>query len=168
MKDHPFIDRLDRIANRTGIPQMAAGNPRRRHMRWLPIIALLLAVAGTASAIIVGAPQYWIAYAVTVFAFFTSLWMPLFGPIKPWQPQTTVDEYDRALRSQAYLATLPVITILAVGALFGLAVAAILLRWDVSHLGLRMMTTAFLLMTIWNAVPTLYASWATRPIGEND
>lgn len=168
MKDHPFIDTLDRVANRTGIPQFAAGRPRRRHMRWLPMIALFLAIGGTITAFVLGAPQYWIAYAVTVFAFLISVWLPIFGPIKPWQPQSIVDEYDRALRSKAYLATLPVITVVAVGALFGLGTIAILRGWNVSDLSIRMMTVAFLLMTIWNAMPTLFASWATRPVDEND
>lgn len=168
MKDHPFLDTLDRAANRTGIPQFAAGNPRRRHMRWLPLGALLLAFGGTVTSIAIGAPQYWIGYAMTMFAFLISVWMPLLGPIKPWQPQSLVDEYDRALRSKAYLATLPVITIVAFGALIGLSTAALLQGWDVSGLSVRMMTAAFLVVTIWNALPTLYASWATRPVGEND
>ncbi|NVL73236.1 hypothetical protein HWN77_27130, partial [Escherichia coli] len=43
-----LFSRLDAAADRTGIPALARTEVRRRHLRWIPILALALAMGGWA------------------------------------------------------------------------------------------------------------------------
>ncbi len=164
----PLTERLDDLANSTGLPKLFAYQPRRRRLRALPIIALLLGTIGIGIGLI-GTSWYWISEALLMAGFLLSVWMPIFGPIKPWASRRErVDEYDETVRSQAYLAALPAILIAGAFGLFALpALAALQHRnpWETIALcGLG----AFYLPLLWNAIPTLHASLRDAPEEEDD
>jgi hypothetical protein len=45
-RQHRFLAWLDQSAMWTGVPAMAAGTQRKRHLRWPPGVALVVASAG--------------------------------------------------------------------------------------------------------------------------
>lgn len=160
MTDKPFLQRLDALANRTGIPQLASGQPRRRPRLWLPIAALAFGTLGIAVVLFgdVALGQMPVIIGMTL-----STWLPLMGPVKPWNWSATVDERDKEVRSAAYIATLPVILAAA-------SILLLLLPWRVA---MRLQSVdafdtvwalsmgvyaAIYLGILWNSIPTLYAS----------
>lgn len=172
-----LLQRLDSLANHTGIPQVyeaaALGTDlRRRPMRWLPILSIALGAIGIGMELF-GVP---LGQVVLACGLLPSSWMPLAGPVKPLGWAKAVDERDIHVRSAAYLATLPVILIVAI-------VLSALLPWrtyvalqganefDVLMTLIRMSSSAVLfLVIVWNSVPTLYASlkWPTDDEDSDD
>ncbi len=159
----PLDQRLDDFVNSTGIPKLVAIQPRRRPMRGLAILCLLLGTAGMIVALW-SAGAYWIGDAVLMLGFFPSVWLPIFGPIKPWaSTRETIDEYDEKVRANAYLTALPAILIVGALALFGLPLFAALQRrnpWET--IALCGMGSIYLIL-LWNAIPTLHASLQAMP-----
>ena len=150
-------ERLDALANRTGIPQVTTGKARRRPMRWLPVLAITAGTTGIVMALS-GNP---FGQSIVTFALLPSIWLPMLGPVKPWGRSKTTDERDEWVRDAAYIATLPWILLAAVALL-------IVIPWRVTvdlgapdhalaaiSLG---MCGAIYLLTLWNSIPTLYAS----------
>lgn len=163
-----FNQRLDAVANATGIPQLTARRPKRRPLRGLAILSLVLGTAGMLVSL-AGPVLMWIGEAVLMIGFAVSGWLVFSGPIKPWlSGEEPVDERDEAVRANAYLAALPAIMLAAIAALVGLPA----LGW-LQHRGMPEMLAlggfaAIYLVLLWNAVPTLTASWNAAPADEDD
>lgn len=157
---------LDAASERTGIPALARGNIRRRHFRWLPIVALTLSSIGMALALVridLSEP----AYGLVMVGFAIAVMLPIFGPLKPWGSAGIVDEFDRAMRTRAMLAGFASVTFAAfIGIWFALGLA-LLGHWSAITLILALRSLASYLMVLYSAVPTLHASWSTDPIGED-
>jgi hypothetical protein len=164
----PLLERLDDIANRTGIPALAKQQPRRRPLRGLAIIALALGTIGMAIALF-GGRLLLIGDGVLVLGFVLSGWLPLMGPIKPWMSFTErVDELDAQIRAKAYLTALPIILFVAVCGLVGLPILAWLEQRPPAEMVVLGGFVAMYLLILWNAVPTLHASWRRQPAEELD
>ena len=164
----PLLERLDAIANRTGIPQLSARHPKRRPLRGLAIVALLLGTAGMIVSLL-GQPLMWVGEAILMAGFALSVWLPIMGPIKPWlSTSEPVDERDEAVRANAYLAALPAILLAAVAALGGLPSLAWLGHRSAPEMVALGGFAAIYLVLLWNAIPTLHASWATAPADEDE
>jgi hypothetical protein len=162
-----LIHGLDQAAERTGIPNLVLGRKvRRRHFRWLPILALLLASAGMALAL-VRTDLSEAGYAVMMAGFAVAMMLPAFGPLKPWGTVGIVDEFDRAMRARAFLAGFASVSAVAVIGIWLLMGFALLGNWSALTLILALRSLSFYLMTLYAAVPTLYASWSTQPIDED-
>ncbi|WP_294334004.1 hypothetical protein [uncultured Sphingomonas sp.] len=159
-----FIATLDELSRRTGIPALAEGRPRRRRMRWLPLLALTLAATGVVIEFLLSGRQFYLGYALVMVGFVGGVMFPLYGPVKPWGTAETVDEWDRDLRRRAFLVTFASMAVAGLILFWGIAAIAALQGWSGADLSLRAMGCAFFLMTLYSAVPTLYASWATRPL----
>lgn len=159
-----FIATLDDLSRRTGIPALAEGRPRRRQLRWTPVIALALATAGIAIEFVSARPQLSLGYALLIIGFLTATFCPLYGPLKPWGTIEPVDEWDRDMRRRAFLVGFASMAVAGLILFWGIAAAAALANWQGSDIALRATGCAFFLMTLYGAVPTLYASWATRPL----
>lgn len=164
-----ILDRLDDSVRWTGLAEVAQARPRRRHLRWLPVVALTTGTAGMLT--VITWPQgyhYFIGHAGVIFGFLIGSWLPLFGPLKPWGTLEAVDEFDRALRRDAFFvgfATISIVAFLGIWLLVGVTVTEGLTRDAL----LRAMTSFGLyLLSLYSAVPTLYASWTTRPIIDDD
>ena len=160
--------RLDDFVNATGLPVLLAFQPRRRPLRGLAIVALLIGTVGFIVALI-GMRWFWAGEAALMFGFLLSVWLPILGPIKPWAgAREQVDEYDEKVRARAYLAALPAILITGSLALFGLPALATLQHrnpWETIALcGLG----SIYLVLLWNAIPTLHASWQGPPADDED
>lgn len=168
MTSKPLTQRLDDIAKLTGIPDLAKRPPRRRPLRGLALIALVLGTAGMAITLL-GGRVLLIGDGILLAGFVLSGWLPLMGPIKPWMSFTErVDELDTQIRAKAYLTALPIILLAAVFGLVGLP----LLGW-LSHRPRAEMVAlggfaAMYLLILWNAVPTLHASWRWQPVEDAD
>jgi hypothetical protein len=159
--------RLDDIANRTGIPALTTRPPRRRPLRALAATSLALGTLGMAVALF--SDHLMIGDGVLLAGFMLSVWLPLKGPIKPWMsPSERVDELDVEIRAKAYLTALPVIMLVAAFGLVGIP----MLAWyqhrpPAETVALGGFGAMYLLM-LWNAVPTLYASWQMASVGDED
>ena len=162
-----FAARMDDLAELTGIPQLtgklAQDQQRRRLLRWPSMVALMLATIGFGLTIIMpdriflGTTLLWIGEGIALF-------LTWFGPVKPWGATRGVDERDRALRRDAYFATMTSATGVAVLGLIGMAGLALLAGWNRWILIVEMGMLAFYLLLLCLIVPTLYVSWTTVPI----
>ncbi len=161
-----LVHGLDAAAERTGIPALARRQIRRRHFRWLPIVALTLASAGMALAL--ARPDLSEAgYSMIMGGFTIAVMLPILGPLKPWGSPGIVDEFDRTMRTRAFLAAFASATAAALLGIWLLVGLALLGNWPALTLILALRSLAFYLMVLYAAVPTLHASWSTRPIDDD-
>jgi hypothetical protein len=159
----PLTERLDDFANLTGIPALASRPPRRRPLRGLAMIALALGTLGLAIALF-GGRVLLIGDGILTIGFMLSVWLPLKGPIKPWMSFTErVDELDADIRAKAYLTALPIILLVAIFGLAGLPILAWLQHRPPAEMVALGGFAAMYLIILWNAVPTLHASWREPP-----
>jgi len=162
-----LLQGLDAAAERTGVPGLVTRIPRRRHLRWLPVVALSLASAGLGLGLIRADLLSW-GYALLLAGFALSVILPLLGPVKPWGGPGMVDEFDRAVRSRAFLVTFAGISLAAVLGIWLIVGLSLLGAWPKEILIGEISVLSLYLMTLYSAMPTLYSSWTTRPIGEDD
>ncbi len=168
MTDKTLFQRLDDIANLTGIPSRTIRPPRRRPMRGLAMIALALGTIGVAITLF-GGRILLVGDGILLAGFILSSWLPLMGPIKPWMSFTErVDELDTEIRAKAYLTALPIILLAAVCGLVGLPVLAWLQHRPPAEMVALGGFAAMYLLILWNAIPTLHASWRRQPAEEAD
>ena len=162
-----FFARLDAAAERTGVPAIARGQARRRHLRWMPIVALALASAGMLTGLIrielVNA-----GYALIMMGFAIAIPLPIFGPLKPWGSPERVDEFDRALRGRAMLAGFAAVSMAAFAGIWLVIGLALIGDWSRFAILDQLRSLGFYLITLHSAVPTLHASWATQPVAGDD
>jgi len=164
----PLTERLDDIAYLAGIPALTARPRPRRPLRGLAIIALVLGTIGMAIALF-GGRVLLIGDGVLVLGFILSGWLPLMGPIKPWMSFTErVDELDAQIRAKAYLTALPIILLVAVCGLVGLPVLAWVQHRPPAEMVALGGFAAMYLLILWNAVPTLRASWQRGSTDDED
>jgi len=159
---------LDAAANKTGIPAYAQGKPRRRHLRWLPIAAIGIATIGMV--IMLGWRDFraqWLGTSVVMLGLVLAILLPMFGPVKLWASGERLDEFDREVRRNAFLVTFACVSAVAVCGIWLMLGLAVLGNWDRSALLQILSAFTWYLMTLYSAVPTLHASWATRPIAED-
>jgi hypothetical protein len=161
-----LFDTLDAAAERTGIPGHVT-RPRRRHLRWLPVAALALATLGMVLGL-VRTDLLTAGYALIMTGFPIAVMLPIFGPVKIWGGSETVDEFDRAMRNRAFLATFAAISFIAFFAIMLITGLALIGSWPKTVLIRQLVALILYLMTLYSAVPTLYSSWATQPIGEEE
>ncbi|PVX30186.1 hypothetical protein [Sphingomonas pokkalii] len=159
-----FIATLDDLSRRTGIPALAEGKPRRRLLRWTPVVALALAIPGLGIEFLSTARPAYLGHALLTCSFVIATFCPLFGPLKPLGTAENVDEWDRDLRRRAFLVGFAAMGFTGLALFCGITAVAALGNWSASDMSFRAMGCAFFLMTLYGAVPTLYASWATRPL----
>ena len=168
MTSKPLTERLDDIANLTGIPALAKRPPRRRPLRGLATTALALGAIGMAIALF-GGRILLLGDGILLAGFVLSSWLPLMGPIKPWMSFTErVDELDAQIRAKAYLTALPVILFCAVCGLVGLPILAWVQRRPAAEMVALGGFAAMYLLILWNAVPTLHASWGRLTVEDTD
>jgi len=161
-------ERLDDLAHMTGFPQFSARFAARTqhglHLRWTPVIAVALATAGFVAAVSAPSPALTLGFALLSVAQAIGLGLSVLGPIKPFGTLKGVDERDRQLRRDSYLATFMAMSGIAILALIALAGFALVDRWDRERVIFSLPALAFYLLCLLVTMPTLYASWATRPI----
>lgn len=163
-----LINRLDDIANLTGILQLseklAKQQQRRRHLRWWPIFALVLATIGTAT--FLTSSHFALGIGILGLAQIVAGFLPLFGPVKPWGALEGVDERDRKLRRDAFLFCLSFISIGMFFTLPVLAGVAELYQFTSHHLIRIIFSIWYVMVILFATLPTLYASWSTEPLDE--
>lgn len=164
---HRFLEWLDRSVEWTGIPALAAGEPRRRHLRWFPLIALGCASAGFAWCLLhAWGRSYWIGYALIMIGFCLANLMPIWGPLRRFNERA--DEFEQSQRRDSFLVGLAAV---AVAGFAGVWLTAGLLAantWPASVAQQELMALGFYMMALFSAVPTLHASWRTQPLVDED
>lgn len=162
--------RLDDMVEWTGIPAMQRrfeqGEGRRYRLRVWPMTVILIGTGGLLLGLI-DSDRYFLGQGLVSAAMLGGLWLPIFGPVKPWNSPALVDEYDRRVRSDAYIFTLTIVASGALIALFGLGLRAELAEWPRDALVRAMQITAFYLMTLLSCLPTLHASVRQAPIEDD-
>jgi hypothetical protein len=166
LSNKAILEGLDAAANKTGIPSLVLGQARRRHLRWLPVVALALGTFGFGLGL-VRTDLVHVAYGIIAVGWVLSIFLPLMGPIKPWGGPRLADEFDRAIRQRAFLAGFASVSFAAFIGIWLLVALAALGRWDTTLLIMELRNLAHYLLVFYFAVPTLHASWATQPIGED-
>lgn len=166
MKRETLPVRLDESARWIGIPIVAEAfyggkDSQRRHLRWLPILALLLAACGTVAFFTLGRPQI-TGPLLFLTGFLISIWLPLFGPVKPWG-SAKLDEYDREVRRSAFLFAYAFSTGFSLLA-FVLIGAAMREGVEDRMIGNALGLAAGWLLIFQGTLPTLWASWRTKPV----
>lgn len=168
-KSDDVLNWLDRSVQWTGIPALAQGRRPfpRYHLRWTSLIWLAAATAGLVVAWS-GAISAPLGYFLVLVLWSISGMIPIFGPLKPWGSSERTDEFDRAARSRAFFFAFAGISMVAVFGSWLLVALIALDQWPREQVIWTLAGFSFYLMTLFNLLPTLHASWATRPIGEED
>ncbi|RYE03428.1 MAG: hypothetical protein EOP61_04675 [Sphingomonadales bacterium] len=162
-----LLDKLDAAADRTGVPAMVTRAPRRHSVRWLPIAALLFSISG----MVLGSARTDLpmaGYTLVMIGVGLSVILPMIGPIKAWGAPDKVDEFDRALRSRAFLVTFASISVAAVIGMWLILGVSLIDAWPREILIGQISALSLFLITLYSAMPTLYASWAVRAIDDED
>jgi hypothetical protein len=164
-----LAQRLDDSVRWTGIPDAAMRAPRRRPLRALSTLALTLATAGLIVMIAGSARLQWFGYGMIMLGFCFASFMPVWGPLKPWSTLVEpVDERERAVRARAFLIALSVIAFVAVCGLWLIVPLSILAKWSDNMLRMAILGLAFLIATLYSALPTCIASWSERPLPDDE
>jgi len=158
--------KLDAAAEHTGMPALARHEVRRRHLRWIPIVALALAIGGWGWGL-ARPGTAWFGYGAISLGFAVAVFLPIFGPIKPWGGPKLADEFDRQLRQRAFLIGFATVSGAAIFGLWTVLGLAVLGNWDRSVLIGQIANLNYLLFVLYLAVPTLHASWTTQPVEED-
>ncbi len=163
-----LITTLDDLSRRTGIPAFAEGQPRRRLLRWTPVVALAMAIPGLGIEFLSTGRQAFYGHALLTYSFVIATFCPIFGPVKPWGTADWIDEWDRDLRRRSFLVAFASMAFTGLVLFCTITAAAAFGNWSASETSFRAMGCTFFLMTLYSAVPTLYASWTIRPLDPDE
>lgn len=142
------------------------GEVRRYRLRLWPMAVVIIGTGGLWLGLS-DPDRYFLGHALVSAAMMGSIWLPIFGPVKLWNTLSLVDEYDRRVRSEAYLFTLSIVTVGALIALFGLGLRAELAEWPRDSLVRAMQIVTVYLVVLLGSLPTLHASLKMRPIEQD-
>jgi hypothetical protein len=165
-RQHRLFAWLDRSVTWTGVPAMAAGTQRKRHLRWLPLLSLSVSSIGLLWCLLHPGRNYWSGYAMIIAGLFIANLMPIWGPLRRFAERA--DEFERQLRRDSLLVGLASVA----GAGFvgvWLTVAMLAMQvWPAPVAQQELTGLAFYMMSLFSAVPTLHASWTTKPLRDDD
>lgn len=165
-RQHRLLAWLDRSVMWTGAPAMAAGTQRKRHLRWPPLLALALASTGLLWCLLQPGRRYWIGYALIMVGFFIANLMPIWGPLRRFSERA--DEYERQQRRDSFLVGLAAVTAVGFAGIWVTIGMLAMQVWPAIVAQQELTALAFYMMALFSAVPTLHASWRTRPLGDEE
>lgn len=156
---------LDKLARLTGVPQLQErfGKPRRRPLRWLPLLVIIVATA--AGGVIAILPNLQtLGIAMMALCFSLSSLVTAIGPLRPWGSCELIDERDRQERSRAYLFALSGILFVSIASL--LCLVAVLITTDLARerIAVFAVYAALYQIVLISTLPTLYVSWLSSPL----
>lgn len=163
---HRFFTWLDRSVMWTGAPAMAAGTQRRRHLRWPPLLALMVASAGLLWCVLHPGRSYWLGYSLIMFGFFIANLMPIWGPLRRFNERA--DEYERQQRRNSLLVGLAAVAAAGFAGVWLTVGMLAMHAWPALVAQQQLTALAFYTMALFSAVPTLHASWRTRPFNDEE
>jgi hypothetical protein len=162
-KGDPIAEKLDKLAEATGIPQLSSKLERALPMRFRVLPLVLLAFAAVGMAVQIARPQwlgFWIIWAVWTATFAFQQW----GPLRNSRNRK-LDEREAALVKNGHFAGM--MWALGVAVLGSLAFAlgklgAMVHLWDIwtPETGMDWMAVTFFLLTLELNVAILAASAA--------
>lgn len=165
-RQHRFLTWLDRSVMWTGVPAMAARTPRKRHLRWLPLLALVVAGVGLLWCVLRPGRSYWIGYALIMIGFFIANLLPIWGPLRRFNERA--DEFERQQRRDSFLVGLAAVAAAGFGGMW-LTIGLLAMEvWSAPVTQRELTAFAFYMMALFCAVPTLHASWRTRPFNDDE
>ena len=155
-KTNLFLERLDKIARWTKIPTFWEGNVRHRRMKFLPAVLIVMSSLGMVGTLLF--PEKFILWdGLMLPSLFIGGVVSILGPLKA--NYEGADEREKNLRRDAYLVTFAAISFVAV---FGMGLLIILTAIHEGALGpllKAMIVLIIYLVSLFQTIPTLYASW---------
>lgn len=160
-----MLEKLDDVARLTGVPQLQdrIAAPRRRPMRWSPLIMIVVATIAYGAMVASPRLQFLGQMLIAPCMGLSSLFM-IFGPLRRWGELEQVDERERLERSRAYLFAFTVALIAGYLGFLGLGFALLvtgIARERLAGLTIYFAMYQFILIA---TLPTLYASWTIAPL----
>ena len=146
------------ISDFLGLDDVSSRRPR--HLRWLPILPLLLALLGFVTQVS-GRNGEFLSYTACTF---TLILMGL-GPLREATRREPLDEREKLLRMRAMLVGANSVVFLAIAGTYAFAYSEELGIWKPAT-WCDWAVISFTLLTIYGTVPILHASWTTRPLDE--
>ena len=168
MQRKTLPERLDDSVRWTGIPSMLEvferqDDSQRRHLRWLPLFLLITYFLGAGLTLFGERPQI-LGPLPAWGGILGSAFVPIFGPVKAWG-SLRLDEYDREVRSRAFLFAYAACTMFALAAFFGIAALAKFADQP-RQLIYALLLSPGAVLVMQATLPTLYTSWLTRPVDQ--
>ena len=163
--DKTVLERFDDFAKLTGVPQLQErfAAPRRRPMRWSPLVMIVVATLGYGTQIASSRLQFVGMMVMAPCIGLTSLFL-IFGPLRRRGDVEEADEREQLERNRADLFAFAVTFVAANVAFFGLGFALLateMARQRLAGLAVNFVMYQFILIT---TLPTLYASWSVKQL----
>ena len=138
--------------------------PRPRHMRWAPVLPLLIALTGFA--LHVRGYRDWSEF-ICITALVLSMILFPFGPLRQPRSDYPLDEREKLLHYRSLLAGANSVAMLAI---FGALVAGGIHGESIWKPATRedWRIIFYILLTVLVTISVLHASWTTRPIKEEE
>ena len=165
------LEWFDDVARLTGVPQLHEyfTAPRRRPMRWSPLVMLVAATAAYGLMVVSPRLRFFGMLLIGPCMVLTSVF-GIIGPLRPWGNVERADERDRHERSRAYLFAFTIAFVAGYLAFLGLGFALLVTDVARERLAGLIMYFAMYQFVLITTLPTLYASWtiALLPCDSDD
>jgi len=168
-KSKSLAQRLDALAFVKIRSWDAPDQVHRRRFRWLPILVLIVASGDLAYALL-NPHRYWVADEAMPLCFTIGILLNSHGPLKPtFTLPDGVDEYDINLKRDATRVGYATTSVTAAAGIVIIVFLAVFQNLTRAALVQDLLLLLWYLLTLFAAVPTLYASWAQpAPVAEDE
>ena len=152
------VAKMDKIARWTGVPQLVAGKPRIRNLRWLPLLPFAISFIASAYLFVVPrSPYFAIAAAVFPSCIVIAVRMLSVGPLRQG---TDPDEREANLRRDAFLFSFYIVGAIQMVAVPLFLAFAVMQHWTSTVILVRIFVSFLNLYLLFLLLPTMYASCA--------
>ena len=164
-----MIKLADEALTRMGLGERLVRPIIRRHFRWSPLVAILLAIMAVVihfSAL----PGYWrgMAWLMMLLAFNQALFITVFGPLRRvGLDELPKDEHERLIAMRANLFSLRAVSAATFAGLIYMAVGSIR-QWEMPSTFFDWAILSVLLFTIRLSLVVIHVSWATSPLADEE
>lgn len=169
-----LLQRMDGLVEWTGILRFARRERRVRRLKWMPIVAIVVATGGLVAAIGWSIQYLWVATTILALALNAAVIFQQVGPLRRKAESDGEDEREEVWRNRASGAaftTVSIVAMIGIGSLGLWTMAAYLLRWSTvsgMKMGAALLVFAIYLFFLLMIVPTLYASWTLPDMIEDE
>jgi len=167
-----LLEKMDRAVYWTGIDKILFRKIKPRTLRWSPVIALVAIVAGyvmLAQPIRPPFKLFMIGMALFYGGYLGAFILRIFGPRMVPTTSQPLDEREMMVKARASALSGIILTALAMGGCFYMALAEPLGTWR-PHDPNQWVALAFALQACFMLLPTLIASWLQprAPVDDED
>jgi len=169
-----IAEHLDSLVTWTGFDPME--EPQRVCMRWLPVVAIIIWFGGVAANLAFTSIELTTVTEPELFLLGMIMWplgmglafiCQMIGPVKT-SDDTTIDEYDQLMIDQSFNWTNSVIFFFGIVAFLGTSGWVMTVEPDYRLISWVLLFCGGSLVVFRTALPTLWVSWRTKPVEEDD